>query len=432
MAFNWTSIKTIQDAFASLVNNEFLADVRFQFRDGPSLFAHSFILSLRSQQFYDNFHGTVGMMKFIEIDDVSYEIFSEFLKFFYTDSIDLNPSNIVEMTKLSIKYKINILSMDDNCEKDEEIMEDMTIDRACGTLQDAVQKQSNEVQKLTQEFIADHYLTVLNSYSFLDVNETTLKIILELDPVSDVNEFKIFESVINWTTRSCEKDRIVPCGNIRRIKLGDNLKLIRFGAMTFDEFVKCHDLAPGLLTDNEVAAIFLNIGTKITNSLGFSDHERRVKPRKPDVLTRRDEIALHFAPKFNWITFQSKELEETFFIEFTVSKPILFMRARFYFKTDVEMLQYRILKNDKIIQTYEKKLDRVNYKVQGMNIEPITLHPERRYRFEYAFKNLTSESLVRADKYELSEFQKKLSEEEYVSFMIKRSHSHLKDFKFKC
>lgn len=432
MAFNWTSIKTIQDAFTYLVNNEFLADVRFQFRDGPSLFAHSFILSLRSQEFHDNFHGTVGMMKFIEIDDFSYENFSEFIKFLYTDIIHLTPSNAVEMTKLSIKYKVNILSNDKSSEKDEEIMEDMTIDRACETLQDAINKESNEIQMRTQDFIAENYLAVLNTQSFLNINETTLKIILELDPVSDVNEFKIFESIIKWTTQSCENDRVIPNGYIRRVKLGQSLKLIRFGAMTFNEFVKCHELAPGLLTDTEIAAIFLNIGSQKTNTLGFSDHERREKQRKQSELIRKDEIALHFSSSFNWVTYQSKELEEQFFIEFTVSQPILFERVKFYFKTDVDTIQYRILKNNKIIQTYEKKLDCNNYKVKSISLEPITLHPVRNYRFEYSFVNLTSESTVRADKFELSEMQTKLSYKRYVSFTIKRSYSHIKDFKFKC
>lgn len=433
MAFNWTNSNKIQDACALLVNNEFLADVRFQFNDGPSIFAHSFILSLRSQKFYDTFHGTVGMMKFIQIDNFSHGTFSEFLKYLYTDTIDLTPNNVVEMMKLSMEYKVQILSTEDTNNSNDDIMEDMTIYNACETLQLAIKRESREIQQFTQEFISDNYLAVMNSKSFLEINEQTLKIILELDPVSDVNEFKIFESVMKWTMHACDKDRVTPSGEILRIKLGENLKLIRFGAMSFEELIKCQEIAPELLSDTEIAAIFLNIGTKKHNKLGFLDNQRRAKDRRVSELIHKEEIELHFAPSFNWIIFLGKQLHETFYIEFSVSKLVSFYRVNFYFKSDVDALHYRILKNDKVIQDNEKSLERVNYKVQKMYIEePVKLYPERRYRFEYTFLNLTPDTTVRADNFQLDEKKVHSGENRLVTFTIFKSNSHIYNFYCKC
>lgn len=59
--FDRKNIKHLSQAFTALINNEFMSDVRFHFKDEKSILAHSFILGLRSEKFFERLKEPVGM-----------------------------------------------------------------------------------------------------------------------------------------------------------------------------------------------------------------------------------------------------------------------------------------------------------------------------------------------------------------------------------
>lgn len=219
-----------------------LADVKFQFKNEKIILAHSFVLCLQSLQFYNNFKYSIGVMKIIEVNDVSSDAFEEFIKYIYTKEIKVQPNHVYDLMKLSIQYDV---------EKLKEICEDfinstVDIDTACEVIEFAIKEKWNEVKEPTNEFIANNFLSILNNDSFLETNAATLKTILELNPVSDNNEYLVFESVLKWVKRACEKDGIEPNKKRMRKKLDGNIKLIRFASMSHEVFAKCVENAPEL------------------------------------------------------------------------------------------------------------------------------------------------------------------------------------------
>lgn len=262
MTFNWININILQEAFSILVNNEFLSDVKFQFPDGGIIFAHSFILCLRSINFYDNFKENIGVSKILNVNEFSRIIFLNFLTYLYTDKIDINEKNVTELMKLSLHYNIKPLEI--KCS--EFMTKNITSNTACKILNDSIMQKCEVLIKLCLDFISNNYLSVLKSDFFVDVNDKTLESILKLDLVSDTNEYNIFKYVILWAGRSCEKDGIESSGKNCRKQLGDNFKLIRFNSMTTQELANCHTLAPGFMSETEIGSILISIVSHTENS----------------------------------------------------------------------------------------------------------------------------------------------------------------------
>lgn len=378
MNFDWMTVENLQEAFTLLINNEFLSDVKFRFPNKNIIFAHSFILSLRCQEFYENFQGTIGVKKLIEVDtDVTHASFMDFLKYLYTNEIIINENNVGDLSKLSIKYKVDKLSK--RCR--EHVMCNVTNETACNVLECAINEKLDQLQKVTQEFISNDYLNVLKTKSFPEIKENTLKSILELDPVSDTNEYYIFNEVVKWTSRACEKDGVNPTGDIRRAKLAENIKLIRFASMTLEEFSNCPIIAPDLLTSDEIASVFIDIGTKTPNKYGFSNRARNKKQSS----SKNDTLVLNTGIKFNWIRYDRLDLDTfTFNFGFKDQKLIILHGIALCITTQNVWIEYKLFKDEKSFQVGVSRSYKIDDKEQGIKIDPpIEIQPGHNYKFEY-------------------------------------------------
>lgn len=441
MAFQWLKVKILSDAFSLLLNQEFLADVKFQFPDGTTLFAHSFILCLWSPEFYGNFKQSIGVMKLILNDDIPSNTFLQFLKFLYTNTIDITSDNVADLLKLSMKYKINILENKCKCI----MMNDVDPENACKWLLSSIQEKWTEIQKLILDFISNNFIAVLNSEAFLNVSENAFKLIIQMDPVSHVNEFDIFQCAIKWASDSCEKYGIAPNGNRQRQKFGENIKLIRFGAMDLEEFIKCLQIAPGLLDNNEISSIFMSISTKKSNSFGFSNQKRKMKgllTESLDSLTSPTVSQLDFSKwsrtdfidlnKLKWprlLPTIKNNLVETFYIEFCVSNFVVLHSFDFRFGYDA-LIEYRIKQNGQVMQSKKTTLMKMNINRYKLTVQPLQLNPEKHYRFEYNIINtdLRFDFSVR----KLQRSSALLSENHYVKFTTNEFNCHLNRIYLKC
>lgn len=178
MKFNWENIEDLQDAFPVLINNTFLSDVKFCFPDDSIIFAHSFILSLRSEEFYQHFKDSVGEKK-IQVIDTSYHIFMKFLEYLYTDDENIIEENAVNLLKLSIKY--NVLTLESKCR--EILQNKMCESNVVKIFEISTENSFDHFEIICEEFIAQNYLATLQHESFLQTNTQILNKILKLDPV---------------------------------------------------------------------------------------------------------------------------------------------------------------------------------------------------------------------------------------------------------
>lgn len=264
--------KSYNDACSLLFNNEFLADVKFQFPNQCFIFAHSFLLSLRGGGFYDAFKESIGAMKLILVEDVSYENFYEYLKCIYkSEKIKLTDKNSLDMFKLSKRY--GVFDIEDRSYK--HILENIKVANVCEILEISLCEELKPIENKALAFIDRNAKKVYEHPSFEKINQQTLSKIVAW-PYShvDTSEFELFKAVMKWATIACEREGRAPNGYSKRFILGETLKLIRFPAMTAQEFGQCTQIEPHLLEDTEISAIFINITTKQPNTLGFLDYKR--------------------------------------------------------------------------------------------------------------------------------------------------------------
>lgn len=304
----WNDVHCLKDAFTSIINCEFLSDIKFQFADNREIFAHSFVLSLRSSEFYESLKTTIGTTKLINITDSSYDVFLEFIKFFYIEKCEINETNILELFELSKKYCVDDLEL--QCRT--VMLSDVNVDNVFDKLDKSLNVEWNAVQNFTLHFIANNFLQFIEDEKLYEINSSTLKAILSLDEVSDIYEFAIFNAITKWAARACTKDGVEVNACEKRIRLGDNLKLIRFASMTAEDFGKCIQQEPGLFTDVEISTICVSIITNEKNSMGFNKEKRRRLKCTYDVCTGIDLFDKG----------KPKPLDSTFALEFSTTNAL--------------------------------------------------------------------------------------------------------------
>lgn len=392
MEFDWDGIGNLNDAFKLLLNNEFLSDIRFMFPDKKVLYAHSFVLCLRSPEYYKSFKSTIGVTKLIPVNDVPYEAYYEFLKYLYTEECQIDDTNTAEIMQLSKTYEVNNLRT--KCT-------DLTIksvgtSNVCQLLDMSIETGWDAIRRVALTFISKNYLTVLSNEHFLEISQKTLKSILELEPVSDVNELKIFEQVMKLVNRACDNDcggLIAPTVCMKRAKLGDNLKLIRFGAMTSEEFGKCQEMEPDLLTSDEIVAIFMNISTKKMNTLGFLDKKRlELEPQtssaKPEMLFNK-LYRLEDSLTFTLLGCCRQAItsgKETFTMVFSVSKAVELRSGKWWFPCP-ENPEFKLSTGPKFDDDISIERQDAVQETHFFRFNPVRLARNTSYRISYTFKS---------------------------------------------
>lgn len=270
MNFDWESVKTLTEAFGQLINNKFLSDIEFKFMDGRSLFAHSFVLSMRSKEYFEIFKSTTAQEKKVfYVQDTTYDTLLEFLKHIYSDKPEVE-GDTLELMKLARRYGVEHL--ENRCSSI--VVNRIELKTACELLDMCIEEEFELMEANILEFIAENYEKLLNDETFLEVKEEVLTVILDLDPVSNNDEVLIFEAAMKWATRACEKEGYDDDDFGKRSQLGENLKLIRFAAMSIEEFEKCVEQEPELLTHMEISSITDNIKENSKNPFGFFDQKR--------------------------------------------------------------------------------------------------------------------------------------------------------------
>lgn len=428
MTLNRSLIHTLVDALPCLINNEFLADVKFQFPDDQIIYAHSFIMCLRSDEFYEEFKSTIGIIKLIPVADVSYGAFVEFLRYLYLDVIDVSYANVHDLMKLSVRYGIK--DLEKLCITS--LTNDLDENNVCMYLNTFLNEKPLEIQSNCKDFIAHNYSRVLNSPSFLDVNDKVLKCILNLEPVSDVEEFKIFQSTIKWAIRrSCKNnDNELVDGKTLRTALGENIKCIRFGAMSAEEFANAQKIAPGLLQNDECNAIFMNILTKATNSFGFSNQKRRkiVNFDLASLTTRENGVISIPFTRYTLSKTTDSDKSVSYFIDLMVNKPIKLKSLKFAIQEFCE-LSLTIYENKKEI--FKKNFSKPA-RIAPINFAPVAMQPRKFYRIQYELKVFGGQTI---HKYEADGIAKCVNynvDNENIEFKFFKMHSQIRCLTFDC
>eukprot|EP01120_Amphizonella_sp_Union-15-10_P007828 TRINITY_DN2691_c0_g1_i4.p1 TRINITY_DN2691_c0_g1~~TRINITY_DN2691_c0_g1_i4.p1 ORF type:complete len:458 (-),score=91.86 TRINITY_DN2691_c0_g1_i4:95-1468(-) len=167
---------TLLGDLENLVGNENFSDLAFLV-DGQKVFAHKFILQMRSEHFRAMFASGMreSQAEEIEIKECSKEIFLDLLKFIYTDNILLTEKNCVPLLELSNYYKLDRLKA--MCEY--QLHQDVDVNNVATILGIADQFEALQLKRYCEEFIFSNISEVIKAPGFNELDAELVKSLIQ-------------------------------------------------------------------------------------------------------------------------------------------------------------------------------------------------------------------------------------------------------------
>lgn len=273
---NWQAhLPSLKDRMATILNTDILADVYFIVgkKVKTRFSAHKFILSIGSAVFDAMFNGLLAKRNDfknndsekleIELPDIEPDAFNALLRFIYLDEVNIGPETV--MGTLYVAKKYEVLALELACVNF--LKDNLNPENAFMLLSQALLFDEINLADLCLDAIDKHTINALQSEYFLDIDITTLKMVLSRDTLR-VREDLLFTAVLKWTEAECIRRNLeINCEN-KRLVLADALYLLRFPLMNIDEFAS-NAAQSGLLTDKEIVNLFLFYTVKTKNSIPF-------------------------------------------------------------------------------------------------------------------------------------------------------------------
>ncbi|XP_060586164.1 uncharacterized protein LOC132741914 [Ruditapes philippinarum] len=220
-----------------MYNQSLWTDVIFRFKDHAevaTIKAHKTVLAARSQVFQAMFFGPCADKNDqVELEHVTRETFDLFLRYVYSDTVDLSTETVFEILRTAHCYQVS--SLVQFCAVF--LMNVITTDNACDVLSNAMLYDLTALRDTCCSFIDNHALEVLKSDSFMNLNEKCLLYILKGDTLY-ADETKILEAVDKWARKKiAENGEEVNGTNVRKY-LGECFYQVRIPTMTSESLLR--------------------------------------------------------------------------------------------------------------------------------------------------------------------------------------------------
>lgn len=186
---------------------------------------------------------------------------TSFLEFIYKERTDLN-MEIDSLLQLCYEYLIKNI----NQENVFNYIEISTKYELSKNLMDKWDKCSFVINTSQLELI--------KTESFFRMSKRGLTTFLEIGDYLEKKEIEIYHAVNQWSEHFCKKHGETVNSENKIDALGETLNHIRFGSMTFTEFMECTTTESPLLTDKQTLGIFKCIGTNGRTECEFSSFHR--------------------------------------------------------------------------------------------------------------------------------------------------------------
>lgn len=277
---NWQKLaKTVYERNRYLLDNEHYSDIGFLFKttddqeiaDGR-IFAQKYELAKGSAVFAKTvFEGNADNIVII-IKDFSKESFYEMLKFIYLDEIEVTAENALDILSLSKIYEIDALEE----AYSNFIASNLSVDTVFKLLENSLKQNNVSLKIKCVNFIEENTLEVLQHASFVDVDQKTLHVLIDIDPKKcGASPMDFFKAAMKWGKNQCKiNDTEDTPKNIREV-LGNVFNLICFPNMEADEFIKCLE-EDQLFTFEEIGQIFLYIHFQSKRDIKFKVQKTKI------------------------------------------------------------------------------------------------------------------------------------------------------------
>lgn len=275
MTSSWnSSIKTWKKRNSILLKSGAMSDCLLLVNDGTivtKIPVHKYILGGCSEVFYDLFYkNNLQNLKEIAINYVSVKSLTKFLEYLYTETIEFNMEIIGDLLKLSQRYEIKNLK--EICGVF--LISNLNQETAFSSLEKYCEFDLPNFESACLKIVRQNQL-IFDDPSFYEMSNRTLTVILKSDELKGFKEIKIYEAVLNWAKKYCERNDQLPNSENKRLALGPALQFIRFCAMTVSEFTTCCE-DNTILNQKEIIEIYQNLGTNGLLNCKYSGESRGI------------------------------------------------------------------------------------------------------------------------------------------------------------
>jgi len=281
----WSEISrcTIRERCQFVFNNHLLSDVKFVVRgsEGGSesmkkIPAHKFLLAISSPVFYAMFYGELAEKKdLIDISDCDHKSLLELFRFLYSDEVNLNADNVMQVWYLAKKYMLPSLA--DKCS--EFLRQNLAASNVFHVLPDAHKYDEKDLENYCWEVIDKETDEAVKSDGFVTIEKSVLEELVERDSLN-VREVELFKAVNSWATKECEKQGLAAEGSVKRRILGERIvKAIRFPVMELQEFADVV-LDCDILTKKELFDLVKYFSSVLKFPIGFCEATRPGSPQR--------------------------------------------------------------------------------------------------------------------------------------------------------
>ncbi|KAK3103017.1 hypothetical protein FSP39_015791 [Pinctada imbricata] len=223
------------------------SDVNFVFpnEENKTLHAHKFVLAARSSVFGTMFYGSLPETGDITLQHQTSRVFHDFLRYLYTDDIDIDGNTVTELLYTSKMYGVACLT--EKCDK--YLEENLAVDNACTVLNHASLFDLTNLFAEVKTYIEINAKDVFQADDFKNLSRKCLSTLLESENLTAA-EAIVLKSVLQWAEQQCELQSLEANGENKRKMLGDLLYKIRLPCLKLDDFSNLI-AETGVLTNEE-------------------------------------------------------------------------------------------------------------------------------------------------------------------------------------
>ncbi|RUS86421.1 hypothetical protein EGW08_005799, partial [Elysia chlorotica] len=162
----------IAEAVASSFDNPENSDIKFVV-ENKEIHVHKAILKLRCEHFQSMFHTCwdEASKESIEITQYSYKVYRAFLKFLYTDDVDLDPEDAIGLLDLSNAYCEDILKL--KCEAI--IRQGISVENVAMLYAAAIKFGAKQLEEFCFRFALNHMTAVTQTEALHELDDQVLK-----------------------------------------------------------------------------------------------------------------------------------------------------------------------------------------------------------------------------------------------------------------
>lgn len=374
-----------------LHGKDHMSDCSFILNNGKNrieIKSHRFVLGSCSSEFYNLYFLCGANLNEIIVTDVQEEALNQFVYFIYKETADLNLSIIWDVLKLAKTYSVQSLIRFCGGFLEKNI----TYENVFSILDKILNFDLPYCESKCMAILSQSSVGIYKNSYLCSISLESLKKLLSFDKLPG-KEIEIYQAVLRWSEKFCEKNNQRSTTETKRFALGTSINLIRFCSMPIEEFNICTN--DSILTKDEIIDVFRNIASGGVTESKFSSKKRQSDRKMGEIPVNSEISFCHLInPSF---TFQMKDFlkfENSFvnesFITIQVNKPILFHGCSIYGRTtrglaeqlEDEEVNISLYHNDFMIDTFY-----TNIKYDGTNKlypvylnGPVFLYPNKKYK----------------------------------------------------